>query len=303
MRSDPGFIGNVLPVVAVDLFERHDVFSAAVVLEVCLRHPDPLVRAAAGGTYLELSFDEEREGALRTLVAGTFDPDPEVRDMAATLLADSVPDHPRLEELGGGELPGGGGAPLQTALLIHGTWAASSSWWQPGGGFNNYILRNVRPDLYVLNDRFGWSGRYSNQERALAALRLSAWTAAHGSMRIDCVIAHSHGASVAMMATWAALQIDELVLLSCPFHLPKRFDKKVLSSLETSDCRYLPNFANVKRIESIRVRLDRVILADRGGQRFDLAPIHENPPVGWFDHSATHNPATWLRYGIDKWVS
>jgi hypothetical protein len=301
MERNPDVVAEILPVLAQELFEDHEPMSAALVLEVCLRHPDPLVRAAAAGTYLELSTGETQQGALRALLEGTSDPDPEVCDMAATLLGDSVPRHPRLAELASEAQTGEGLEPLHTALLVHGTWARKATWWQPGGDFHSYIAGKVRQDLYSGHDRFEWSGGYNDQDRAIAGSRLSAWCLDHHRMDVDCIIAHSHGGSVAMMATWSGLRIGELVLLSCPVHQPSGFRKDDLSSLATSNGRYLPDFSRVARIESIRVRLDRVIIADRGGQRFRNANIREHV-VGWLKHGTTHDPDTWQRHGIDQWI-
>jgi hypothetical protein len=45
-----------------------------------------------------------------------------------------------------------------------------------------------------------------------------------------------------------------------------------------------------------------VIIADRGGQTFDPPPAHRAKVTshvnGWFDHSDTHDPAYWERYGL-----
>jgi pimeloyl-ACP methyl ester carboxylesterase len=96
------------------------------------------------------------------------------------------------------------------------------------------------------------------------------------------VFAHSHGGSVAMLASQAGTRIDRLVLLSCPVHWPK----------------YAPDFARVSRTVSIRVHLDLVILADGGGQRFHDGRIEENVLPVWFDHFTTHDPDTWERYDL-----
>ncbi len=297
LEGSPEAVSEVLPPLAHELFDDSQLFAAALVLEVCRQHPDSLVRAAAAGAYMELSEGTQRLSALDTLVDTTFDTDPEVRDVAAALLAGLLPAHPRLVDLGGGGPSDATSGPLRSTLLVHGTWARNQRWWRPGGDFHNYIRTKVRTDLYSRKDCFGWSGRYSDQERALGALDLIDWVRGHGSKKVD-VIAHSHGGSVAMMATWGGLKIDELVLLSCPVHWPRRSR----GSLRSSNRRYLPDFRRVRRIESIRVHLDRVILADRGGQLFYGVPIHENPPVGWFHHGLTHDPSTWQRYGVDRWI-
>ena len=53
--------------------------------------------------------------------------------------------------------------------------------------------------------------------------------------------------------------------------------------------KYLPNFSQVSKVVSIRVRADLVILADRGGQRFHPKITEHVLPI-WFDHSAPHDP-------------
>jgi len=51
----------------------------------------------------------------------------------------------------------------------------------------------------------------------------------------------------------------------------------------------------VTRVVSIHVHLDLVILADRGGQRFNHPNIEEHVLSVWFDHSATHDPEIWRK--------
>ena len=80
-----------------------------------------------------------------------------------------------------------------------------------------------------------------------------------------------------MLSSQLGLRIGELVLLSCPVH-PGLYE---------------PDFSRVTKAVSIRVRLDLVILVDRGGQRFKDARIRENVLPIWFRHDATHDPAVW----------
>jgi pimeloyl-ACP methyl ester carboxylesterase len=196
--------------------------------------------------------------------------------VAAAVLARIAPDDPRLRSLLESRRTGGRGRASRTSLLVHGTFARGSSWWQPGGDFHEYVKAQVRPDLYGAADRFEWSGGYSDAARALGAADLRAWVQARGLDGLD-VFAHSHGGSIAMLATQAGLSIGRLVLLSCPVHLPK----------------YAPDFARVGGAVSVRVRLDLVILVDGGGQRFHDPRIRENVLPIWFDHFATHDPAVW----------
>lgn len=99
---------------------------------------------------------------------------------------------------------------------------------------------------------------------------------AHGLDGLD-VFGHSHGANIMMLATQNGLTAGTMVLMSCPVHIPK----------------YIPDFTRVTRVVSIHVHLDLVVLADRGGQRFNHPNIEEHVLPLWFDHSATHDPAVW----------
>jgi hypothetical protein len=60
---------------------------------------------------------------------------------------------------------------------------------------------------------------------------------------------------------------------------------------------WFPEFANVQQIIDVRVRLDLVIIADRGGQTFTPPPPHAGKVTshvnGWFEHGDTHEPAYW----------
>jgi hypothetical protein len=105
--------------------------------------------------------------------------------------------------------------------------------------------------------------------------------AARGHAGLD-LFTHSHGGSVAMLATHLGLDIGQLVLLSCPAHPLK----------------YLPDFTRVNEVLSIRVHLDLVILVDGGRQRFHHPQIGENVLPLWFRHSATHDPQVWQNQSV-----
>jgi hypothetical protein len=64
----------------------------------------------------------------------------------------------------------------------------------------------------------------------------------------------------------------------------------------------MPDFNRVSQVVSIRVHLDLVILADGGGQRFQHPNIAENVLPLWFDHSATHRPSVWNKYGLPAMI-
>ncbi len=272
-----------LPEALTDLVTRlytdPTLHNAAELLEACLRHPDELPRVAAAVSYFELSAQPSR--LLKVIQRGTQSDDELVRDVAATALSRIAPEHRALVKITKSKATASGSKSSHTSLLIHGTWARHSAWWQPNGDFHSYLLTQVRPDLYKDPDRFEWSGGWSDNARALGAVDLRTWIDSHGLNGLD-LFTHSHGGSIAMLASQGGLGIGKLVLLSCPVHIPK----------------YMPDFTRVTRVVSIRVHLDLVILADGGGQRFRHPNIDEHVLPVWFDHSATHDPNTWQTYNV-----
>jgi hypothetical protein len=274
--EDVTWRSDIFAELARDLFSEPTAAKAGSLMEACLRHPHELVRVAAAAAYHDRSSEPEKLTAI--LEQGTRSVDLLIRQLAATALAQVTPDHTRLSDFtkSAGRAAGVAGASAHTAMLVHGTWALGATWWQPGGDFHSYLLQELRPDLYKNNDRFAWSGGYSPDARELGAEDLLRWVNSHNEQGLD-LFTHSHGGSVAMLASNQGLQVGELVLLSCPVHFQK----------------YQPDFSRVRKAVSIRVRLDLVILADRGGQRFKHPKIEENVLPIWFDHTATHNPDVW----------
>jgi hypothetical protein len=258
--------------------------TAAALLEVSLRHPQELVRVTAAASYVPVTTDPAP--ALSILERGAGSRDALTRDVAATALGRLDPRNPALAPLLEARRRRSRMRRSRTALLVHGTWARSSSWWQPpGGDFWSYYHAQVDPTLYGAADRFEWSGGYSDAARALGGNDLHTWVNDRALDGLD-LIGHSHGASVVMLANHAGTHIGRMILLSCPVHWPK----------------YTPNFMRVGRVISIRVHLDLVILIDGGGQRFNHPQIEEHVLPIWFDHSASHDPAIWQRFNVPAWL-
>jgi hypothetical protein len=275
---------NVPADVAKKHFSNASSNTAIDLMEICLRHPNELTRVCAAAAYTEHSSEVDR--LIRILDAGTHSAEDLVRSISATALALTAPDHARLREMQGLARRLGAAGAADTTLLVHGTWAQNSPWWQSGGDFHSYILESVRPDLYNKPDRFAWSGGYSDAARALAAADLLKWVQEHNEQGLD-LITHSHGGNVAFLATHNVLDLGELILLSCPVHMPK----------------YQPDMTHIKKkMVSIRVHFDLVILADRGGQRFKTPNVTENVLPIWFDHFATHNPDVWRKYNVPAMI-
>ena len=270
---------NLLPT-AQAFYRDPNPETAAALLEVSLRHPDELVRVSAAASYFEVAADATR--ALRALERGLRSRDRLTRDVAANALAHVDPRNARLAKLLESRRRRSPRTRSHTSLIVHGTWALASSWWQPpAGNFWKYLHDTVDANLYGARDRFEWSGGYSDAARALAGNDLRAWVQQHNLGGLD-LFTHSHGGSVAMLANQSGTRVGRLVLLSCPVHWPK----------------YTPDFNAVGKVVSVRVRLDLVILADRGGQRFHDGRIQENVLPIWFDHFATHDPGTWVTYDV-----
>jgi hypothetical protein len=269
-----------LPAVASAFYRDANPETAAALLEVCLRHPHELVRVAAAASYVEVAVDPAP--AIRILQRGARGRASLIRDVAATALGHVDPASAALARL---LVPGRRPSRRprsQTSTIVHGTWARGSEWWQPpSGDFWKFLHDTVDPDLYADGDRFEWTGGYSDAARGIAGPELHDWVQDEGLDGLD-LFTHSHGGSVAMLATQAGTRVGRLVLLSCPVHWPK----------------YMPDFARVTRVISIRVHLDLVILVDRGGQRFLDSRIEENVLPIWFDHFATHEPDTWVRHNV-----
>jgi hypothetical protein len=253
---------------------------AADLLHVCLARPEPIVRVAAALAAFEITAEPWR--AIATLAKATQDDDVLVRDLAATALARINPEHPALRRLTAGPGPRQPEGEAHTSLLVHGTFARSQTWWQPGGDFHTYVLDDVLADLYDQPDRFDWTGGYSDAARVDGATTLVAWAARH-AVADPLVMGHSHGANVIFIATTLGLAMREAVLLSCPVRWPQ----------------YMPDFSQIRdRTVSIRVHLDLVILADGSGQVFTDPRVEENVLPLWFHHSASHDPANWQTYDV-----
>jgi predicted esterase len=261
------------------LYEDPDPAIAAQLMEASLRHPEELTRVAAAASYFEISTQPKR--LIKILADGTRSPDDLVRSVAAVALARVAPDHARLRQLMKARPTATDRKPSHTSLLVHGTFAKSHDWWQPGGDFHEYILSKVRHDLYGAADRFDWSGGYSDAARSLAATELRDWAVARGLAGLD-VFGHSHGANIALLASQSGLTMGTLVLLSCPVHIHK----------------YSPNPSAITRVVSLHVHLDLVVLADRGGQRFNHPNIEEHVLDVWFDHQATHDRKVWKKHSV-----
>ncbi len=267
---------------ATRLGDSPDPVTAAALVEANLHSESRLVRTAAAVAALDTTGP--RDDVLDHLVEGASRGDPLTKDIGRIGVARVDPQHRVLRNLvGRPSALTGRDRPSHTAVLTHGTFGAPSQWWQPRGDFYTY-LDSLVPPLNMHDPSFRWSGLYSDGARQLAAQQLVAWIPDQNLQQPD-FFAHSHGGTVANLATRAGLHFDRLVWLSWPVHE-----------------QWFPDFANVDRIIDIRVQLDLVIIADLGGQTF-TPPAGQAGKVtshvnGWFDHSLTHQPAYWDQHQL-----
>jgi pimeloyl-ACP methyl ester carboxylesterase len=264
------------------LLDQPEPVGAAALVEANLHSESRLVRTAAAVAAIDTTGP--RDDVLAQLVDGATRGDRLTKEIGRIGLARVSPQHEVLSRLVGRPSPlSGTDRPSHTAVLTHGTFASRAQWWQPTGDFYSY-LNGLVPPLKLHDPSFKWSGVYSDPGRQLAAQQMVAWMTDQNLQQPD-VFAHSHGGTVANLATRLGLQIDRLVLMSWPVH-----------------DQWFPDFANVQRIIDVRVRLDLVIIADLGGQTFTPPPEHAEKVAshinGWFDHNDTHEPGYWNQYGL-----
>ena len=262
--------------------DQPEPVTAAALVEANLHSESRLVRTSAAVAALDTTGP--RDDLLAQLVEGASRGDALTREIGRIGVARVDPQHPVLRAVvGRPSRLTGTDRPSHTAVLTHGTFAALTRWWQPGGDFYLY-LDSLVPPLKLHDPSFRWTGLYSDGARQLAAQQMADWVIDQDLQQPD-VFAHSHGGTVANLATHRGMGIDRLVLLSWPVH-----------------GEWFPDFAEVQRIIDVRVSLDLVVLADRGGQTFTPPPGHAHKVTshvnGWFDHSDTHEPAYWDRHGL-----
>jgi len=265
--------------VARELYEKPTLEAAAALFEAAMMSPHPLVAVAGAAGARETT-------RLRRTIRKKLEAGYDCQDRLTSRLAEAA-----MSQI----------APLEpvakkrvikqpkskkrrrksdTAVITHGTFAADSDWYRPGGDFYDALQAN-RPDLDVHDTSFKWTGAYSRKARKADAVLLQQWIADQG-LGVPDFLAHSHGGTVAHLATKRGVQFDKLVLMGWPVHK-----------------RWYPDFTKVNRIIDIRVHLDLVILLDRGRQRFRSRKFDiEKHRHGWFDHSSTHESDYWDDHGL-----
>lgn len=262
--------------------------AALALLDEGLTGADPLVQVAIMDAYFEMTDDDYHQDDLERIMeeASHLGDAGEELYMAARLALGRVTGSPMdtLDEWGDSELDvtavarrRGGARARQgdITVIIHGTWAANGDWWRPDGDFFEYTRVHLgRDDLYDQEDQFRWSGKNREGSRQEAGLELDKWLRSHPA-RVVNVLAHSHGANIAMLATRQGVRIDRLVMLSPPV----RTD-------------YFADWSKVGSAFNIQASSDPVVALAKGGQHFGLPQVAEKR-LEASGHSASHDPGVW----------
>lgn len=265
--------------VARELFDKPSLTAAAALFEAAMFSPHPLVAVAGAAGARETT-------RLRPKIRKTLEECAASKDRLVSRVAIAAMSHiAPMEQLTRKRVIKRPTSRKRrrksdTAVITHGTFAANGDWYRPGGDFYAALEVN-RPDLHVHDTSFKWTGAYSKQARKADAALLQQWLSDQGLDKPD-FFAHSHGGTVAHLATRRGVEFDRLVLMAWPRRK-----------------RWFPDFSKVNRIIDVRVRLDLVILLDGGGQRFKTRqfPVEEHRH-GWFDHSSTHESGYWDEHGL-----
>jgi len=264
---------------ALDVYEKPSVEAAAALFEAAMASPHPLVAVAGAAGARETT--RLRPKIRQTLEAALNSEDRLVSRLALAAMSkiapmSSIADQQVIKQPTSRKRD----RDSSTAVIAHGTFSSDSDWYRPGGDFYDALKAN-RPDLDVHDQSYRWNGGYTDRARREGARALKKWVADQGLSAPD-FFAHSHGGTVAHLATRQGVRLDRLVLMGWPVHK-----------------RWFPDFSRVNRIIDVRVRLDLVVLLDFGRQTFRSSQFSiEEHRHGWFDHSSTHESAYWDDHGL-----
>ncbi len=171
-------------------------------------------------------------------------------------------------------------------IIVHGTFAATSPWWQSGGNFWTYI-RTIEPELYSGSNPFSWSGQNNHAARMQGANDLVQWAKANPASKLK-VIAHSHGGNVCIAASRLGLKIDKLILLGTPIRLEYLPDPSTIGEMHnvfsTNDTMQSVGTFPCCRGEGRTLPEHSTMLNHRAA---------DDGTGGEPGHSDLHEPATW----------
>jgi hypothetical protein len=267
-----------------ELYQKPSIELVGDILLLGIGDPNEFIRVASAISFLDV-FDE-MSFAVRALIMTVTEHFDELAGQLAetalhrfgSVLAGIPPRAPSV---------GTSSTQNSASVLVHGSvfsfvGTPIGDWWQPRGDFHTFLKSNFWSDLYSGPTPYTWSGGWSDHARKLAAIELRDWCRNRSLSNFN-MMTHSHGGNVAMWATQLGIELDNLVLLSCPAHITK----------------YLPEFTRIKRVISYQIKFDWVIFADGGSYYFDHPQIENRVIPRWFrQHSDSHSVAVWKKYGL-----
>jgi hypothetical protein len=93
-------------------------------------------------------------------------------------------------------------------IVVHGTWGTASTWSVPGGDFFDILEAQARK-LGHKAITYTWSGYLDEDHRAAAGKSLAKLIRSYPSKTEFFIIAHSHGANVAILASQELAKIEQ----------------------------------------------------------------------------------------------
>lgn len=84
-------------------------------------------------------------------------------------------------------------------FVIHGTWAPTESWYQPGGDFFDALNTSAQQQGIQLIP-FTWSGKFDYTNRKKAGINLAWLIRSYPADYTISIVAHSHGCNVGISA-------------------------------------------------------------------------------------------------------
>ena len=182
-------------------------------------------------------------------------------------------------------------------VLIHGTWGVDSAWYLPGGDFFQQCKESIQlyDNQYCIS--FTWSGKNCHDARLRGAQQLCALLQSYSPKTTFLLVAHSHGANVAFLASQllaeqATHKIETIFALGAPinteWYAPNmEIVANVFNFFSLRDLvqpvfgMFERQITNHERIANIRVLVD------------DKQPMHSGlhaPEIGkWLPHLQTQH--------------
>lgn len=256
---------------------------------------DPMTRCCAAYAYWQATG---ADAAVPILVSAMDNGDEDESLLAAqSLVKMNKHQAKRLQGTAQDDKPQTPPQPLRNSMtvIIHGTFAMNSAWYQPGGDFHEYVRTQVYSDVYSDQDFFFWSGRYAATEDRLrkiwrqAAKKLVSWVEAHPATTLR-LIAHSHGNNVVNMATQMGMRACTLIQLSPPVRRDNLPDMLKVSS---------------SRLFNIHSTVDLVVRLDGGFKTYQgtsVASAERRKIISFFGHSDSHDRDLWVSKNIPALV-